>query len=90
MADYLLGSSALQSFNQVPGPGTYAPELSMKGYDKNKGYTMAQKTLLTNKQHIPGPGSYTKKDFVTISTSKPSSLKGDFGKEKRDKSMAPP
>ena len=44
MADYMLGSSALQSFNQVPGPGTYAPELSMKGYDKKKGYTMASKT----------------------------------------------
>ena len=48
MADYLLGSSALQSFNQVPGPGTYAPELSMKGFDKKKGYTMAAKNLLNN------------------------------------------
>jgi hypothetical protein len=44
MADYMLGSSALQSLNQVPGPETYDPELSMKGYDKKKGYTMASKT----------------------------------------------
>lgn len=59
----------------------------MKGYDKKKGITMASKVEDTNKQNMPGPGTYGKKDFVTLSMSKTSSKKGFFALESRDKQM---
>ena len=50
----------------MPGPGTYQPELSMKGYEKKRGYSMAQKYDLLPRAQVPGPGTYSRRDFVEV------------------------
>jgi len=36
-------SRAFSAVDQVPGPGTYAPESAMKTYKEKKGFSMASK-----------------------------------------------
>jgi hypothetical protein len=64
----LLGAAsngaAFLSLNQIPGPGTYAPELSMKGYKDKAGFTMQRKYKEIPLTLNPGPGSYSMKTFI--------------------------
>ncbi len=56
--------AAFIGINSVPGPGAYAPEKSMKGYEAKRGYSMAQKYEFKPALNAPGPGTYERKTFV--------------------------
>ena len=51
-------SLAFSAINQVPGPGTYAPEKSMQLYKEKKGFSMASKNEEKPSRGTPGPGTY--------------------------------
>lgn len=85
----LLGAAsngaAFLSLNQIPGPGTYAPELSMKSYKDKAGYTMQRRYNERPFTANPGPGSYTRKTFIEQLAAR-SKRKDDGGKRDEMKS----
>ncbi len=70
---------AFSGLNQIPGPGTYAPEKSMKGYEAKRGFSMASKYDVKQNMATPGPGTYTRKREGTTSIA--------MGKSQRDNAM---